>query len=448
MYIERIRGKNVVVVDMTHGGMELCDSYSRYGANVTAVDVHGTLKKEELACLSASSIPVFKTFNDALVTADPHLVTMQYSPNREDITQFCGEEGIPLLTHARATGLILSDMLGKCRIVEITGAYGKTTTVTHLESILVRDGEESMVMSSKGVKVVEGDNVRILDGNGSITPAYALKAVRITRESGYNPKNYVFEISLGGLGIGSVCAVLGVPLHLRVGVNRSSFFSKAQMAQYIRPTSVLCLNGDDDPTRRMEMMAPSKTNMFSVEGDGNVVADKKALNPDTGRLTIDVSNLSTVKGNQIDTTMEFSPNRSYFGRSAVSNFLAAASIALSMNMDELSIVEGLEKSVPPDNRLVASNRCGCTIISSTATSKETIDNAIVEAKDYAELTRRRLSLLIGGLSKTTCGKVDFDGLSSMLKCHILDGRNVALYGELGSEMAKRGCNAPMFSTKD
>jgi len=105
----------------------------------------------------------------------------------------------------------------------------------------------------------------------------------------------------------------------------------------------------------------------------------------------------------------------------------------------------LENSIPPLNRMVASEYNSHFMVSSTATSKETIVNSISEVQSYADLEGRDLKLLIGGKARTTCGKVDYDGLSEVLKAQIRKGRKVALYGELGLEMEKRGCGSPYRS---
>ena len=445
MYVDKLSGKDIVVVDMTHGGIQLCDQYHICGANVTVVDVHRTLTDREKDYLNSRSIRVFQDFSDAVGQVDPYLVAMQYSPDREAISKYCGKMGVPLLSHARATGLLLSDHLREKKVVEVTGACGKTTTINNLESILHTTGKESMVMSSTGVRIISKDGTFALDGHGSITPAYALKAVSLTEKAGYDPEYYVFEVSLGGMGIGSVGAVLGVPLHLDVGIGRSAFFSKAQMAQYISSSSVLCLNGDDPATKRMETMTDAMVNTFSINGGETVYADRKAIFPGDERLRIFAKDLHTVDDEVVNTDVEIRPDPSFFGRVAVSNMLSAASIAFSLGIGDENIARGLENSKPPLNRMVASEHHGQLMVSSTATSKETIVTAISEVQNFARHASKGILLVVGGKARTTCGKVDYDGLSEILNLHIKENGNLALYGELGREMERRGCGSSLDS---
>jgi UDP-N-acetylmuramoylalanine-D-glutamate ligase len=392
------------------------------------------------------SIPVFDTFWKAAKDTDLSLVAIQYDPNREGIATFCGKRGIPMLTHARATGLLLSDRLKGKEIVEVTGACGKTTTVSHIASILRARGGQSVVMSSNGVDIVEQERVFKLDERGSITPAYALRAVRMAYEAGADPDTFVFEVSLGGLGIGTVGAVLGVPLHLEVGVGKSAFFSKAQMAEYARPLSVLCLNADDVPSRRMGMMTSAHVNLFSVHEGANVCPSRVAVRPDTETMHISYEGLRTCRGTVKKGKIEFTPNTGFFGKSAVSNFVAATAIALSLGIDAATVTEGLSTSRPLHNRLVFSRHGHISIISSTATSKETIEHAIEEAHQYTRITGERLSVVVGGKARTTCGAVDYGALATMLNTYSAT-LPVTLYGELGRMVRDAGCSAPFHDSR-
>jgi len=449
MYRKRLKGRDIIVVDMTHGGMQLCESYKECGSNVVAVDSHNTLSTQARSYLSSRSIPIFKDFIEAVNSCDPSLVALQYSPDREDISLFCGKTGIPLLSHAKAAGLLLSKRLQESRVVEITGAYGKTSTLSHVESILSETGSPSLVMSSTGIKMIDGSGVHLLDDHGSITPAYALKAVSMADERGFTPETFIFEVSLGGLGIGSVGAVLNVPLHLNVGMQRSAFFSKSQMALNLPRTSVLCLNADDAPARKMGLMTSANVNTYSIERENETVtSNKDALYPNDNSMKIIIDGLHTCTGDTVDTRFGFSPNPSFFGKAAVSNFLAASSIALSLEIDEHSVIAGLEKSLPLDNRLISSLDNGCTVISSTATSKEVVMYAISEAQEYASMIARPLHVVIGGKAKTTCGNVDFDGLSLTIPNILPKFGSLGLYGCLGKELVSRGCKGTMYQSRD
>lgn len=440
-------GLDIVVVDMTHGGSQLCREYAARGASVFAVDSHATLLEEEKALLGSCGIVMCNSFQDALAHADPALVVMQYAPDRESIAAYCGKNGVSLISHARATGNLLAPGLCGKEVVEITGGCGKTSVSTIVSSVLRKAGRSQLVVSSSATSYIDENGVRILDDSGSITPSQALRAVGLADACGLRPDSYVFEVSLGGLGIGRVGAVLNVPLHIRAGIGRSAFFSKCQMAENLPSGSILCLSGDDPPAERMRHLTPHHANVFSTRSpDAHVVSSRSSWYPEMDSISLDVRGLRTYDGRQVCEKLVISPDHAFFGHAGASNIAAAAAITLSLGIAPDKVCDGICAAHPPEGRLSAT-WCGPSLhIRSTATSREAVMSSLEEARRYASFRSLPLDVVLGGKPKTTCGYIDFAALSKDIIAFSRHCGSLAIFGGLGDELSKNGVMLPVHDS--
>lgn len=215
----------VLVLDLTHGGEVLALAYARRGDDVTAVDVYGTARPSLVSALEAEGIEVRR---DApaedfdLGTAPVHCPDAHFGRAR------CSTR----TTHHQAVG-------GLARfpfpVVEVTGTRGKTSTCHILARILADRGRRVLLLTSGGLRLVERDRTAVLEERVSIAPPTLLRLA----EGEHGADIGVFEVSLGGTGVGAVSVVTTLagdyPIAART---RRAFDGKVQMARLARGTFV------------------------------------------------------------------------------------------------------------------------------------------------------------------------------------------------------------------
>lgn len=205
----------VLVLDLTHGGDIIAQEYLERGCSVTAVDIYRTsaalaaeLGRKGVRCLDSSPEEDFD-----LAVAPVHAPERFLGPARPART----------ITHHQAVGELARFGVP---VVEVTGVRGKTSTV-HAISFLLR-GEYGKVLSlsSSGLRML-GTEDEVLEEKVSIAPATLLRLSK--RYSGMDAG--VFEVSLGGTGLGDVSVITGLQDdYPMAGGTRRAFHGKVQMA--------------------------------------------------------------------------------------------------------------------------------------------------------------------------------------------------------------------------
>jgi hypothetical protein len=119
--------------------------------------------------------------------------------------------------------------------VEVTGVRGKTGTVQVLSHLLRGEYRKVLSLSSSGLRML-GDEEVLLEEKVSITPATLL---RLSKEH-HDHDVGVFEISLGGTGLGQVSVITGLQddYPIAAGTKRA-IHGKAQMARSARGSLVI-----------------------------------------------------------------------------------------------------------------------------------------------------------------------------------------------------------------
>jgi UDP-N-acetylmuramoylalanine-D-glutamate ligase len=449
MYENRIRGASVCVVDMTHGGTDLCIALVRRGAAPVAVDVHSTLSERDVAMLRSLDVPIYGSYFAYAAECRPDLVVMQYAPDREAILRHCADTGIPVMTHSRFTGLLIRGRLSETRTAEITGARGKSTVMGLLTAVMAHTDEPSLFMTSMGAYLQEGDSQTIIDPHGSITPAHALSIIDLADDAGMSYSHCFFEISLGGLGVGDVCTVLGVPLELKAGVGRSAFFSKAQMAELMPRDSIINLCATDPASFGMRFLTAARFNAIGNVDGASLSATPAKWYPSSDSLTLSLSDFSAIGGCTASRSLTLKPSHRMFGSMAVDNILAAAGIALALGVPDTALLDGVASYRPLPRRMEHTmGPDGVHRISNNATSKETALIALDEAIAYAQKEGTGLCAVLGGRTKTSCGTMDLRGLADGINARLCNFVSFMLFGELGSDLAGAGCKAPVMPAYD
>ena len=212
------------VLDINHGGLLLAERLYDMGFDAFAVDIYGTKKDIE------ASVPVIKP--EDVKEFDALAAPVHMPPN--PLLQKACAEGKPVFTHHELTGLIiLQNGLLKCRAVEVTGTYGKTTVCSLLARMF--PGENVLLHTSRGL-FYNGELLERL----SITPANIIRALEIAADENLEPTLCIFEVSLGLCGIGDVSVITTLDRSYPIaGGSKAAADAKLQALKYLKPGSVL-----------------------------------------------------------------------------------------------------------------------------------------------------------------------------------------------------------------
>jgi len=245
----------VLLLDLTHGGEVLAREYLRRGDEVTAVDVYRTssalaerLGAEGVRCLPAAPAERFD-----LAVAPVHC------PDR-----FMGlATADRRMTHHQAVGEMASFAFP---VAEVTGVRGKTSTVQALSFLMAAKGNKVLSLSSSGLSTwLAGEQV--LEDKVSIAPPTMLRLSSLA----YRDHDLgIFEVSLGGTGLGKVSVITGLQDDYPIAAGtRRAYDGKAQMAALARGT--LVIPKQEEGTWRP--LAKRCTGILTFGKDGDVDAE-------------------------------------------------------------------------------------------------------------------------------------------------------------------------------
>lgn len=198
----------VLVLDTIHGGAVLAEALLRNGDDVDAIDVYrgGTLTPEEAA-----------TRKYDVITAPVHL-----DPDYPLL-----HTGTPVLSHHEITGKLCHGL--DIKLIEITGARGKTTTAFALAHIMPGRG---ILHTSRGTFLYPE---RKLLFKKSITPASLLFALTAAKTE--NAEWVIAEESAGVTGIGAL-GILTSDRDYKIAAGKKSAL-EAKLKSLERCSSVL-----------------------------------------------------------------------------------------------------------------------------------------------------------------------------------------------------------------
>lgn len=195
--------KSVAVLDMTHGGIIIAHRLKELGFNVTGVDVYGTISPEQCNAMEMDGIRVSEK-NCSVEDLDLIISPVHLYPDHI-ILQQAEEKHIPVISHHRAVGEILKikDTGDHTLMIEVTGTKAKTSTASLLADMISRK-LTVLLHTSRGLEMWEDGVCRLLHKGLSIAPGSILQAMDIAGSLNKEIEAYIFEISLGVTGCGSV----------------------------------------------------------------------------------------------------------------------------------------------------------------------------------------------------------------------------------------------------
>lgn len=412
---------NVLIVDMTHGGILIASEFSKLpDYNVFALDIYKTLQEDEKISLHQKGIKfVDETFlsevnskintfdNDFLVVAPIH----------------CNIETKVHMTHHEAIEFLLKDKIN-VPVIEVTGVKGKTSVVWMLKEIF--KDLNPLVLSSLGAEVLENGKNILLKQNISITPASIIESWQLanlrfaaTKQSLRNEVSRsktdglesfvqlakendvgtcIFETSLGGTGLADVGVLTNIAEDYSIASGgKSASIAKAQI---FNSKSVVC---DFDSFNQFYSNFYEKVNTFGINNKANVSASKIKFDLFKTTFKAKIENLKTHDGNIINTEFDvetFAPAEHH-----LNNVLCAICASLTLNTPVNQIKKGLKHFKGIKGRTSIRNYKGSTIIEeiNPGINVTAIKKAVGMIANYENPT-----LIFGGKYGVTCEEIDED----------------------------------------
>ncbi|MDR3223181.1 MAG: coenzyme F430 synthase [Methanobrevibacter sp.] len=451
---------DVLVVDLTHGGVTIAIKLAElnYFNNIYAYDLYGTLKNQNKRELLRNNIIIIgdvcelnKNSNELLISYPIHS-PLKPSEIREKIKWNNGLN----LTHHKTVQLILKQWKKRIKkekiaIIEVTGVKGKTSTVSLLKSIL--KDYNPLVLTSLGASLTLNNETISLKKNISINPASILQTVEladniikqtsddlvIKRKDDY--KIAIFESSLGTTGFGDIGILTNIIENYKIAKN----ISNAQIAkeqvfnnEYVVIDYYTLINFYPGKIGR------DKLNSFKLKDDNdeaNLIATKIKYDFETSKIEVKYTNIKTIHGNELNG--ELTVETFAFGEHHVLNVLGAITAALTLEIDEKTIKEGLKGFKPVGGRSSIQFKDNIKIIEeiNPGLNVKAIEKTFDAFEDLSNY-----SIILGGKYGVTCEEINEFELSKVLDELIYEqeGCDLILVDELGENIVNKMENKVKF----
>ena len=417
---------NVLVVDMTHGGVLIASEFSKlHDYNVFALDLYKTLGNEEKISLSQKGIK----FVDKGFLSEISRENSNSENSRVDILVIapihCNIETEIHMTHHEAIKFLMKEKIN-VPVIEVTGVKGKTSVVWMLKEIF--KDQNPLVLSSLGAEVLENGKSDILKQNISITPASIIETLKMA-EDRKNTGICIFETSLGGTGLADVGIITNIAEDYSIASGRkSASIAKAQM---FNSELVVC---DFDSKDQFYSDFNGNLNTFGST-KSNVSASK--INFDLFKTTfkVKIANLKTRDGDIIDTEFDvetFAPAEHH-----LNNVLCTICASLTLNTPINQIKKGLKefKGIKGRSSIRQYNKSKIIEEVNPGINVTAIKKAVEMISSYENPT-----LIFGGKYGVTCEEIDEISAAEFLNT-LNEDIHLILVDELGKNIKdniKRG----------
>ena len=396
----------ILVIDATHGGLILSEAFSKKGNNVTCIDVYKTLKKEDIEKYS-KDFQIKQELPNSFNEYDLIVVPIHFPFNKD----FKGK----IITHHEAVKMLIENNID-FPIVEITGSFGKTTSIKCAISIL-RKNFSILSLISNEILFIDKNNENILLKNNSTTPANIIKAIELCPKK---PDIAIFEVSLGGTGLADLGIIKNVYDNYPIAKGTSSaLIAKLSMIRNKKPEGKILLNADDPLLRNISI---NNCQYFSTNSICDIYAKDININSNGIKFITKFNGFITINGPLYSEILVEAYNKP-IGRQHIENIIVGVSIAKFFD----NIEEKIE--IPNyvfDNKMVIEDPNYPIILNkSPAINEKVIERSI---KDFLELFPP-IRLEIGGKLKTTCGFINIEKLAQIINNSPFE--EVFLFDEIG-----------------
>lgn len=426
---------NILVIDLTHGGVKIAVSLAKKGKSVYCFDVYNTIKNIEKRMLDIYDIELIQLEDLEKFNGDLKVIYPVHLPlTSDEIRQYNPNLNYTFITHHEAIAEILKDWGKDINKIEVTGVKGKTSCVFMLKDILIDDNP--LLLSSLGALIYEDKKEIILQKNISITPANTKECIDLAYRlanpiCGGEIKNQIyncaiFESSLGVSGIGDVGLLTNIVEDYPIAKNKSS--ASIAKKQVFKCDIVCCEKESLD--KYYSTIKHEKINSFSLnDKTSNLYAENIDYSLDETTVNIVYKDIKTKNGELISGEMEiktFAP-----GSHHILNVLGVVETALSLNIDAGRIIDGLRKYKG------ISGRTNKKIIENSTIIEEInpgINTKAIEASINMLDNDPTYIISIGGDYGITCEEIDEDAVANLI--NNLD-EEIILTGEVGKSISKK-----------
>ena len=426
---------NILVIDLTHGGVKIAVSLAKKGENVYCYDIYNTLKDIDQKMLDVYDVKLIqlndlKKFNGDLKVIYPihlPLTDEEIKKNNENLNY-------TFITHHEAIAEILNDWGTDIDKIEITGVKGKTSCAFMLKEIII--DENPLILSSLGALVYQDRKEIVLQKDISITPANIKETIDLAynfanpicdeknRNQIYN--SAIFESSLGVTGIGDVGLLTNIVEDYPIAQNRSS--ASIAKKQVFRCGIVCCEKESLDSYYKD--IVHKKINSFSFDDkSANLYVENVEYSLDVTKIDITFNDIKTKSDETISGEIKiktFAP-----GKHHVLNVLGVVGTALSLNIDEDTIINGLKNYKGIPGRTNKKNMGNITVIEEINPG---INTKAIEASINMIDNDRDYIISIGGDYGITCEEIDEDAVAGLINTL---NKNIILTGEVGKSILNK-----------
>lgn len=432
MRLKELRGKDVLVIDMTHGGTILAEALLETCASVAAADIYGTLSKERREALEKLGIEV-KRFVDDVASYD-FIFSPVHSPVFNPMSSSPDAER-KIISHHELVGVLLEEgKKPRGKIVEVTGVKGKTSTAFFLFDIFKEAGIKALMSSSLGVFYGGDGGERKLRERADITPASVLSVLELAEE--FEVEVFIFEISLGFTGAADASVLTTLEPDYKIAAGRLSA-AAAKLFTALRCKNIV-----------LSRRAYERYEAFCR--DGRRTVPQTLLYDDTNTWAM----LPDVIGEEAtdcieDVQTEFFSNP-YISAGYIENALAAAFTSLLLGVRLSSVKSGLRRSKGVPGRMRCFRRGNAVFLedANPALDAASLENAIRRALNIKESMKSeaRVLIVLGGDGRGSCSQLRCEEMSDVVKR--FKGVEVFLVGEVGRKLRELGVAGTLLTEEE
>ena len=426
---------NILVIDLTHGGVKIAVSLAKKGKSVYCYDIYNTLKDIDRRMLDVYNVKLIQLKDLKDFTGDLKVIYPIHLPlTNEDIRKNNENLNYTFITHHEAVAEILDGWGKDIKKIEITGVKGKTSCAFMLKEILI--DENPLVLSSLGALLYVDKKEIVLQKNISIAPSNIKETVDLANKLA-NPlcngesKNQIynsaiFESSLGTTGIGDVGLLTNIVEDYPIAQNKSS--ASIAKKQVFRCGIICCEKESLD--KYYKDIEHEKVNSFSFDDESaDLYVKNVEYSLDETIIDIAFNDIKTKSDDIISGEIQvktFAP-----GKHHVLNVLGVVGTALSLNIDENTIINGLKNYKGIAGRTNKKNIENITVIEEINPG---INTKAIEASINMIDNDGKYIISIGGDYGITCEEIDEDAVAKLIDT--LD-KEIILTGEVGKSILNK-----------